>query len=95
MAIKYKRIRKLKRNNYMILPHGIDDFTLIVCLGIQKSKLFDHNLGYRQKDNTIKWIGRYKKNKNGWIGLVERCQQLHDLEIIRDYELEREHGYNS
>lgn len=94
MAIKHKKIRILKRNSYMILPHGNDNFTLFVCLGVQKSKLFDRGLGYRQENNTIKWIGRYKKSRNGWIGLVVRCKQLHELEIFRDYELEKEHGYN-
>ena len=61
---------KMKRNTYMILPEA-DQWSLFVCLGIRKSKLFDYGIGYRQSNNTIKWKGLYGKTAHGWEGLVQ------------------------
>ncbi len=83
---------KLKRNTYMILPEA-GNWSLFVCLGIRKSKLFDYGIGYRQSNNTIKWKGMYGKTAYGWEGLVQRCHELHALDIKRDYAAEKKHGY--
>ena len=80
---------KMKRNTYRILPHGRNLRGLYVCLGIRKSKKFDFGAGYRQENNTIKWLGLYSKTSYGWEGLVARCQELHDLGITRDMEGEK------
>ena len=79
---------KMKRNTYTLERVG-DSVVLAVCLGIRNAKKFDHGVGRRREGKLIYWKGTYSKTQVAWEMLVNRCAELHNLKIVRDFKVER------
>ena len=73
----------MKTNYYTIEKDG-PSMALMAYLDPEKSKFFDYGLGY-EKNDVIIWKGSYSKTSNGWLGIVERSNELHNLGIFREY----------